>query len=101
MGRETIRAGLHILVVDDDPSLRELLRTTFELVETSVEEVPDAEAAAAAIARRVPDVIVLDVGLPGVDGVTFARTLAADPQTEDVGIVLLTGGDLETQAGLD
>ena len=64
---------LRILIVDDDERLRVLLRTTFELVETVVEEVGDVEAAREAVRRDVPDVIVLDVHLPGTDGVTFAR----------------------------
>jgi response regulator RpfG family c-di-GMP phosphodiesterase len=99
MHRDTIRPGMHILVVDDDPALRVLLRTTFELVETSVDEVADVEEARAAIARRVPDVIVLDVHLPGVDGVTFARSLREEDATRHIGIVLLTGGNLEEHDG--
>jgi putative nucleotidyltransferase with HDIG domain len=98
---DAIRRGMHILVVDDDPALRELLRTTFELVETSVEEVGDAEAAAEAIERRLPDVIVLDIGLPGMDGVTFARTLRSHSATAEIGIVLLTGADVHEQAAED
>ena len=97
----TPRPGLQILVVDDDPSLRELLRTTFELVEERVEEVASAEEAIDSIAQTRPDVIVLDVGLPGIDGVTFARNLKASGRTRGIGIVLLTGGDLEEQAGRD
>jgi putative nucleotidyltransferase with HDIG domain len=92
---------LRILVVDDDERLRVLLRTTFELVETVVEEVGDVEGAREAIDRRMPDVIVLDVHLPGTDGVTFARELKLDARTRGIGIVLLTGGELETQAGED
>jgi response regulator RpfG family c-di-GMP phosphodiesterase len=99
--RDTIRPGMHILVVDDDPSLRVLLRTTFELVETTVDEVGDAEAAVDAIARRKPDVIVLDVGLPGMDGITFASSLRSSPATATIGIVLLTGTDLQEEAGVD
>jgi response regulator RpfG family c-di-GMP phosphodiesterase len=98
---KTPRPGLQILVVDDDPSLRELLRTTFELVEERVEEAASAEEAIEAIARTRPDVVVLDVGLPGIDGVTLARELNASDQTREIGIVLLTGGDLEEQAGRD
>jgi putative nucleotidyltransferase with HDIG domain len=101
MRRETIRPGMHILIVDDDPALRVLLRTTFELVETSVDEVGDVDGAIAAIARRTPDVIVLDVNLPGMDGVTFARGLQAAEETKQIGIVLLTGGDLDQQRGRD
>src|SRR5437588_12732385 len=92
---------LHVLVVDDDEKLRVLLRTTFDRPDTTVEEVSDAEQARAAIVQRRPEVSVLDVQLPGVDGVTFTRRLKADPLTRDIGIVLLTGGTLESQAGED
>jgi ribonuclease P protein subunit RPR2 len=90
---------LRILVVDDDDKLRVLLRTTFEVLETVVEEVGDAAAARAAISRRKPDVIVLDVGLPGIDGLSFARELKADPATSEIGIVLLTGGFVANSVG--
>src|SRR5436309_14973569 len=92
---------MHVLVVDDDAKLRVLLSTTFDRPDTTVEEVHDVEHARVAIARRRPDVIVLDVNLPGTDGVTFTRELKRDPATSDIGIVLLTGGTLETQAGED
>jgi ribonuclease P protein subunit RPR2 len=89
---------LKILVVDDDPALRMLLRTTFELTETSFAEVVDAEEARASIALDPPHVVVLDIGLPGVDGLSFARELKANPRTEGIGIVLLTGADLDPDA---
>ena len=62
-----------------------------------VEEAASVEEAVAAIARTRPDVIVLDVGLPGVDGVTFASELNASDETREIGIVLLTGGDLRSR----
>jgi ribonuclease P protein subunit RPR2 len=99
--RRALRPGLKILVVDDDPSLRVLLRTTFELVETSVEEAASVREARRLVHRRRPDVIVLDVGLPDVDGLTYARELRSRPGTETVGIVLLTGTDLPEHDGLD
>jgi ribonuclease P protein subunit RPR2 len=89
---------LKILVVDDDPALRMLLRTTFELTETSFAEVVDAEEARASIALDPPHVVVLDIGLPGTDGLSFARELKANPRTEGIGIVLLTGADLDPDA---
>jgi response regulator RpfG family c-di-GMP phosphodiesterase len=96
---------LHILVVDDDPNLRALLRTSFEVADIEVEEADSAESAAARIAARHPDVMVLDVGMPRMDGITFCRGLKTDPFTRDIPIVLLTGdASMESsgrQAGAD
>jgi diguanylate cyclase (GGDEF)-like protein len=89
--------GLRLLVVDDDAALRILLRTTFEVVDIEVEEADSAEAAEQKIAARAPDVVVLDVGMPGTDGLTFCRKLKADPSTADIGVVLLTGSDGGTE----
>jgi len=82
---------IHVLVVDDDAALRELLRTSFEMADIVVDEAQDAMAASRQIALRHPDVIVLDVGMPGVDGITFCRALKSDPRTRDIPVVLLTG----------
>jgi response regulator RpfG family c-di-GMP phosphodiesterase len=83
--------AMHVLVVDDDAHLRELLRTSFEIAHVRVEEAENATAAARCIAACHPDVIVLDVGMPGVDGITFCRALKSDPRTRDIPVVLLTG----------
>jgi diguanylate cyclase (GGDEF)-like protein len=93
--------GLRLLVVDDDAALRILLRTTFEVVDIEVEEADSAEAASELIASRPPNVVVLDVGMPGMDGLTFCRQLKADPATAGIGVVLLTGteGGTEDAAG--
>jgi response regulator RpfG family c-di-GMP phosphodiesterase len=82
---------LRILVVDDDEAMRVLLRTTFDVIDTEVDEVSDVPSARASVAARPPDVIVLDVGLPGTDGLTYARELAASEETSGIGVVLLTG----------
>jgi ribonuclease P protein subunit RPR2 len=89
--------GLRLLVVDDDAALRILLRTTFEVVDIEVEEVDSAEAAAQLIAGCPPNIVVLDVGMPGMDGLAFCRQLKADPVTADIGVVLLTGTDGGTE----
>ena len=83
--------GPRLLFVDDDPGLLTLLRTTFELIDVEVEEARTAAAARTAIAARPPDVIVLDIGLPDVDGLTLCRQLKDDPATRWIGVVLLTG----------
>ncbi len=97
-GQPAPRKALRILVVDDDAGLRLLLRTTFEAVEVAVDEAETAAAAELAIDRRRPDVIVLDVALPGIDGLSFARALKASPATSGIGIVLLTGGEVGAKA---
>ena len=87
-----------VLVVDDDPGLRQLLRTSFESAHIAVEEADSATSAARRIAEAHPDVVVLDVGMPGVDGLTFCRGLKSDPRTRSIGVVLLTGSDLGTES---
>ena len=89
--------GLRLLVVDDDPALRILLRTTFEVVDIEVEEADSAEFARERIQAHVPDVLVLDVSMPGTDGLTFCRQLKDDPETKHIGVVLLTGSDGGTE----
>jgi response regulator RpfG family c-di-GMP phosphodiesterase len=84
---------LLLLLVDDDAGLRALLRTTFEVVDIEVEEAESAEAAALRVAERRPDVIVLDVMMPGIDGLEYCRRLRADPATRDIPVVLLTGSE--------
>ena len=84
---------MRLLLVDDDPGFRTLLRTTFDGVNFAVDEAGDAAEAAERIADRRPDVIVLDVGLPGLDGLAFCRLLKDEQATADIRVVLLTGRD--------
>jgi CheY-like chemotaxis protein len=88
-----------ILVVDDDPGLRALLRTSFEVAHLDVDEADGARSAAKAIANRRPDVIILDVAMPGIDGISFCRGLKADPFTSAIPVVLLTGDSISDSAG--
>jgi response regulator RpfG family c-di-GMP phosphodiesterase len=89
------------LLVDDDAGLRELLRTTFEGFEVEVEEAADAAQAAVRVAARRPDVIVLDVMMPGISGLEYCRRLKDDPETKDIGVVLLTGSEGGSLAAAD
>jgi response regulator RpfG family c-di-GMP phosphodiesterase len=93
--------SLHILVVDDDPSLRALLRTSFEVADIEVDEADSARSAAAKIASRHPDVIVLDVSMPGMDGITFCRGLKSDAFTRTIPVILLTGDATAESSGRD
>jgi response regulator RpfG family c-di-GMP phosphodiesterase len=89
-----------ILVVDDDPSLRLLLRTTFDAGEFAVEEAASAETAADVARFWRPSVVILDIRLPGKDGIAFCRQLKRDPERSPI-VILLTGaenGDVEAKA---
>jgi response regulator RpfG family c-di-GMP phosphodiesterase len=85
-----------VLLVDDDPGLRLLLRTTLPASEFDVEEAGSAESASELARFWRPEVVILDVGLPGLDGLSFCRQLkhsALAPQ-----VILLTGADLDAEA---
>jgi response regulator RpfG family c-di-GMP phosphodiesterase len=89
---------LRILLVDDDPALRTLLRTTFEVADVTVVEAEDAVAARRKIRRSRPDVIVLDVNMPGTTGLELCAELKSAPATRDLPIVLLTGSESGAEA---
>ena len=82
---------MRLLIVDDDDAFRALLRTTFEVVDVEVEEASSAEAALSIVELRRPDAIVLDVSMPGMGGLELCRRVKADPATQAVAIVLLSG----------
>jgi response regulator RpfG family c-di-GMP phosphodiesterase len=87
---------LRILLVDDDPALRTLLRATFEVADVAVVEAENAEVARRQIRAARPDVILLDVNMPGTTGLELCAELKNAPATTDVPIILLTGADRGT-----
>jgi putative two-component system response regulator len=88
---------VRLLLVDDDPGLRALARTTFEAVAVEVEEAGDARAALEAVRVRRPHAIVLDVSMPGMDGFELCRRLKGDAATASIPVVLLTGSEVGTR----
>jgi two-component system, OmpR family, response regulator MprA len=66
-----------VLVVDDDPSLRRMLQRTLAAEGFEVTAAADGPDALIAAERAAPDLIVLDLGLPGIDGVSVCRRLRA------------------------
>jgi response regulator RpfG family c-di-GMP phosphodiesterase len=89
---------LRILLVDDDPALRELLRTTFEVADVEVIDVAGAAEARQAIREEHPTVIVLDVNMPGTSGLDLCRELKDDPATSGIPVILLTGSEGGSEA---
>ena len=89
---------MRLLIVDDDAGLRALFRTTFEVVDVEVEEAANGVDALAAIQRGRPDAVVLDVRMPGMDGLELCRRIKADPALAGVSVVLLSGAGDEGRA---
>ena len=92
-----------ILVVDDEEDLAELVRYNLTRDGYQVECVGSGEDALKSVRRELPDLIVLDLMLPAVDGLEVCRRLKADAKTRDVPIVMLTakGEDTDVVAGLE
>ena len=89
-----------ILVLDDDPDVREMLTDYFTAQGYEVIALGTGEAMREALGERVPDVVLLDVGLPGEDGLSLARYVR---EHFDVGIIMVSGaGDtLDRIIGLE
>jgi DNA-binding response OmpR family regulator len=89
-----------VLIVDDEPHIIEFLRMGFEYERFAVFVAPDGQEALRLVTAQRPDIIILDVMLPGVSGFEVARRLRA---TSDVGIIMLTAkeGVDDRVTGLD
>ncbi len=84
-----------ILVVEDEPSIQELVAVNLEHAGHRVVRAASAEDAEAAIRAELPDVVVLDWMLPGESGVAFVRRLRGDPRTRDLPVLMLTARAME------
>ncbi|MGN8157294.1 phosphate regulon transcriptional regulator PhoB [Salinisphaera sp. RV14] len=80
----------HILVVEDEAPIRDMIRFALERSDFSVAEAPDAQAARLAVAERRPDLVLLDWMLPGVSGMELAREWRRDELTQNLPIILVT-----------
>jgi two-component system OmpR family response regulator len=80
-----------VLVVDDEEYIRDLVTSSLRLAGFTARAVPDGSQALAAVATDTPDLMILDVRLPGIDGFEVCRTLRADGN--NVPIIFLTARD--------
>jgi CheY-like chemotaxis protein len=81
---------IKILCVDDDPLILQMLGDVLRIRGYTVVTAPDGEAGLGAAARERPDLILLDVMMPGIDGFEVCRLLKADADLKAVPIVILT-----------
>lgn len=79
-----------ILIVDDDSDFRALLQTLLSSQGYLTPSAANGEEALALIAQRAPDLILLDVMMPGMDGIEVAGKLKADPTTANIPIIIVT-----------
>ena len=87
---------MNVLVVDDEVAIRLLCRVNLQADGFAVREAGDGESALAAIDEETPDVVLLDVMLPGEDGFEIAARLRADARTASIPIIFLTArADIE------
>ncbi len=79
-----------ILVVDDNPTNLKLAADLLEFEGHDILKATDAEEAQIILASVLPDLILMDIALPGMDGLTLTRILKADPRTRHICVVALT-----------
>jgi len=92
-----------ILIVDDEPPIREVIRFALEAADFQVLEAGHASEARNLIIAENPDLILLDLMLPGRSGLELARQLKQNPKTRDLPIIMLTAKSQEQDkvAGLE
>ena len=86
----------HILIVDDDAEIRSLLKTYLEKGGLTITAVSDGKGMWQALATEHIDLIILDLMLPGDDGLTLCRNLRARADAPDVPVIMLTARGEET-----
>ena len=92
-----------ILVVDDEEPILELLRFNLEKEGYQVCVAKDGQEALERVAKEQPDLLVLDVMLPGMDGLEVCRILRSNPKFQQIPIIMLTakGEEIDTVLGLE
>jgi DNA-binding response OmpR family regulator len=106
-GRPGGARGICVLLVDDEDDLRRVMRDLLEREGFTVQEARDGVQALDEVDRHAPDIIVLDLNLPGLDGYSVLSQLRSRTATRDIPVVVLTAkGDEDNevkvfQAGAD
>lgn len=85
-----------ILVVEDNAELRRMFRTALALAGYDVEEAGDGLDALRLVESRTPDLVVLDLILQTLDGISVQQELASGPTTSQIPVVVVTGSTIDT-----
>jgi CheY-like chemotaxis protein len=86
-------AGLRVLLVDDDERMRDMLTMMLELAGARVTACANGAEALGALPRAVPDIIVMDINMPGPSGLSVMRTIRGlnDPRARTVPAIAISG----------
>jgi PAS domain S-box-containing protein len=87
----SLEGPLHILVVEDHPDAAESLKMLLEITGHQIDLAADGPSGLDAVRRLRPDLVICDIGLPGMDGYAVARALRAAEETRGVHLVALSG----------
>ena len=92
-----------VLIVEDDPDIVDILSYNLKQADLKVTSVPDGSSALAEVKRRLPDLILLDLMIPKVDGLEVCRLLKGEPETKNVPIIMITakGEEVDRIVGLE
>jgi twitching motility two-component system response regulator PilH len=91
------RPGTRVLIIDDSPTIVALLGRMLKQNQCEILEAGDAETGLALARAAEPDLIYLDIVLPGMNGFTALRHLRRDPATKDVPIIMISGNEQATE----
>jgi CheY-like chemotaxis protein len=94
----TLGADRRILIVEDHPTMREAMRLVLEGEGFVIEEAGDGEAALASIHASPPDLLFLDLNIPGTSGTGVLEAVRADPACADVRVIVVTAAGEESRA---
>ncbi|MFK7741806.1 MAG: response regulator [Planctomycetota bacterium] len=94
-------ASANILLVEDDASVRLAFRVRLTAHGYHVDAAPDGETARQHLSANIPDLVVLDLGLPDCSGTELLRLVRDNPKTSDTPVVIVSGRDMAHEsAGL-
>jgi twitching motility two-component system response regulator PilG len=91
--RQVLASRRCVLVVDDSPTVRKLVTLTMEKNGYRVAEAADGEEALASIRKEVPDLVLLDITMPKLDGYQVCKLIRSNPETARVPVIMLSGKD--------
>jgi CheY-like chemotaxis protein len=81
---------MNVLIVEDDPTSMKLVHLVLETEGFHVDNADDPEKALAMVKEKKPDIILMDLALPSIDGLALTRLLKGSPETCDIPVIAVT-----------